>query len=364
MKPAKQDNGRWKAGVRTGTGRGAPRIFKTFDTKAEAVRWQTEMRAQVQRGAWSAPDDSLTFGAYSQLWLKGLDVSDGTRASYGQHLRRLAPLDDYRLGQLRRPMLERHLSSLSGAASYRKQTHLVLAIVLKAALVEGRISCNPLLGIKTPTVTKKEIRILTGEQLRRLLLAVHPDHRIDLMTAAGTGVRQAELFGIRQDRVEFLRRTLAVEEQVVRGRPTGTLKTPSSRRRIPLPDTLLEALSAHVATKPEMDLLFTRPRGGAWGRSDYNLKIWKPALRAAGLDETLGMHVLRHTYASHLINEGQHPRVIQARLGHKSITETMDTYGHLFPDAEDATRQAANSLFLSHGARSAENGRATLPVGH
>jgi integrase len=349
MKPVKQPNGRWKAGARTASGRGAPRVFKTFDTRAEALRWQTEIRAQIQRGAWSAPDDSLTFKQYREQWLRDLDVADSTRTTYGYHLDRLKALDGYRLGQLRRPMLERHLGGLTGAASYRAQTHLVLAIVLKAAVAEGRILTNPLAGVKPPTVQKKEVRILTGEQVRRLLLAVAPQHRVMLMTAVGTGLRQAELFGVRQHRVQFLRRVLAVEEQVVDGRLTGTLKTEASRRRIPLPDLLLEALSAHVKESPDLDLLFARPKGTPWTRSSFNQTVWKPALRAAGLDETLGIHVLRHTYASHLIAQGQHPRVIQARLGHASIVETMDTYGHLFPDSEDSTRQAANSLFLTHG---------------
>jgi integrase len=66
---------------------------------------------------------------------------------------------------------------------------------------------------------------------------------------------------------------------------------------------------------------------------------------ARGLDEGFGFHALRHTYASGLIAENIHPRVIQARLGHKSITETMDTYGHLFPEARQETTDALDRLF-------------------
>jgi len=54
---------------------------------------------------------------------------------------------------------------------------------------------------------------------------------------------------------------------------------------------------------------------------------------------------LRHTYASGLIAQGLHPRVIQARLGHASISETMDTYGHLFPDSDAETADALDRLF-------------------
>jgi integrase len=356
MKPTKQENGRWKAGVSTATGRGAPRTFRTFDTRAEALRWQTEVRAQVQRGAWSTLPDDVTFSQWAATWLGRLEVSPGTRDSYTAHLARLTPaLGEYRLGQLRRPMLERHLSSLTGSPSYRAQTHSVLAIVLKAAMTEGLIRTNPILGVKPPTVQRREVKVLTAPQVRRLLLAVDPRCRTMLLVGIGTGLRQAELFGLRRDRVEFLHRTVAVEEQVTTGggRPpalTGTLKTPSSRRRIPVPDAVLEALSVHLAEHPDLDVLFVKPRSGAlWHRGHFNLQVWKPALKAAGLDASLGMHVLRHTYASHLIAAGLHPRVIQARLGHASIVETMDTYGHLFPDGDDATRTALDGLFQNAG---------------
>jgi len=56
-------------------------------------------------------------------------------------------------------------------------------------------------------------------------------------------------------------------------------------------------------------------------------------------------HDLRHFYASTLIAASLNPKMIQARLGHATITETMDTYGHLFPDAEDVGRGAIDAIF-------------------
>jgi integrase len=56
-------------------------------------------------------------------------------------------------------------------------------------------------------------------------------------------------------------------------------------------------------------------------------------------------HDLRHFYASTLIAANLNPKVIRARLGHATITETMDTYGHLFPDAEDLGRGVIDAIF-------------------
>jgi integrase len=156
--------------------------------------------------------------------------------------------------------------------------------------------------------------------------------------------------GLRRHRIDFLRRILPVEEQVTtgRGRPpalTSKLKTPASRRRVPLPDVVLAALARELEQRDDVDVLFLTPRSGAlWRRQHFNDTVWKPTLRAAKLDESLGVHVLRHTYASHLIAAAHHPRVIQARLGHASIVETMDTYGHLFLDSGDETRTALGAL--------------------
>ena len=59
--------------------------------------------------------------------------------------------------------------------------------------------------------------------------------------------------------------------------------------------------------------------------------MWKPALKVSGFDAKLRFHDLRHTCASLLIEQGAHPKEIQARLGHSSITTTLDRYGHLMP---------------------------------
>jgi integrase len=69
---------------------------------------------------------------------------------------------------------------------------------------------------------------------------------------------------------------------------------------------------------------------------------WRAAVEAAGLPAGTRYHDLRHFYASTLIAANLSPKVIQARLGHATIAEMMDTYGHLFPDSEDLGRAAVD----------------------
>ena len=121
---------------------------------------------------------------------------------------------------------------------------------------------------------------------------------------------------------------------------------------LPLPQFVVLELARHLETygAGSEGVVFANRRGETWRRGSFNDSVWKPALRRAGLDERFGFHALRHTYASGLIAENVHPRVIQARLGHKSIVETMDTYGHLSPDVRDETTDALDRIFGTIGA--------------
>ncbi len=72
---------------------------------------------------------------------------------------------------------------------------------------------------------------------------------------------------------------------------------------------------------------------------------WTAAVEAAGLPKGTRFHDLRHAYASTLIAADLHPKVIQARMRHATLSETMDTYGHLFPNHEELGRGAIDAAF-------------------
>ena len=91
------------------------------------------------------------------------------------------------------------------------------------------------------------------------------------------------------------------------------------------------------------------------GRIDDREKMAKNGLRAAQVAAGMGskypgFHCLRHFFASWCIDRGLHPKVIQERLGHSSITLTFDVYGHLFPRTDDTAEQDAAELLLAGNA--------------
>ena len=83
--------------------------------------------------------------------------------------------------------------------------------------------------------------------------------------------------------------------------------------------------------------------------------IWWTAVRAAGCPRALGITSCGIFYASALIHANLNPKVIQSRLGHATIAETMDTYGHLFPDSEDLGRGAVESALAAAQAEQERN---------
>jgi hypothetical protein len=130
-------------------------------------------------------------------------------------------------------------------------------------------------------------------------------------------------------------------------------KTQASNRTIPLPRVVADALAAHLAAFPAGSdgLVFTLS-GKPITRSVFGHKL-RTAVKAAGLPAGTGFHALRHYYASLLIRHGESVKTVQSRLGHASAVETLDTYGHLWPDSDDRTRDAIDSVL---GAESTADG--------
>jgi len=93
-------------------------------------------------------------------------------------------------------------------------------------------------------------------------------------------------------------------------------------------------------------------------RSQWSqMQVWRPAARAAGILERVGLHALRHFCASALIRHGESVKVVQKRLGHSSAAVTLDVYSHLWPDPDDRTREAVELALAVVPANSVQTAR-------
>jgi integrase len=129
---------------------------------------------------------------------------------------------------------------------------------------------------------------------------------------------------------------------------SGPVKTSASRRTVTLPPFLCSELAQHLTDHPPSPegFVFQSANGAQIHRSNWRRRVWLPAVRAAGLDG-FRFHDLRHTHAALLIEQNEHPKVIQACLGHASINTTLDTYGHLFEGLDAAAADRLDDAWSS-----------------
>lgn len=177
--------------------------------------------------------------------------------------------------------------------------------------------------------------------------------------AAGTGLWQGKVLGLTIDRINFLRRTVTVDRQLVTVRGQGPIfgppKTEASVRVVPLPTVVADALAEHLRRFPTAagGLVFTNANGDPIRRNGFGM-MWAKAAKEVGTTATF--HALRHYYASLLIRHGESVKTVQARLGHKTAAETLDTYAHLWPDSDDRSRDAVDAVLGSYHGPATDQG--------
>jgi len=352
MASVKRRGNAWQATYRGPDGR---ERTKTFRLRVEADHWVTDQVAMMNRGEWLDPRAGrTTFGEYAKRWQAIQVHRPSTAAGVAANLRlhMLPTFETRSLGSILPSDLQawvRDRSEVLRPSSLRI-VYKQLVAVLRAAAADRLITSVPTNGVRLPRIEPAKIDPLPTEVVDRLIDAVPERYRALVVLAAGTGLRQGECLGLTVDRVNFLRRQLTVDRQLIippgSGTPIlGPPKTESSYRTVPLPQVVTDALASHLATFPPGPdaFVFTTPKGDPISRGRFS-EMWRPATARAGAPVGTGFHALRHFYASLLIRHGENVKTVQARLGHKTAAETLNTYSHLWPDSEDRTRTAIDDV--------------------
>ncbi len=234
-----------------------------------------------------------------------LDLSETTLAAFVAHLAR----------RTRASSQSRYLSTLR--RFYRWQ------------LARGRIAADPTLKLANPTRPARLPKVMSEKQVDNLLAA--PDlasalglrDRAMLETLYATGLRVSELVNLKLHEIGF-------NEGVLRAFGKG-----SKERLVPLGELAIDWLGRYLnEARPEIlkgrqsDALFVTARGGAMTRQAFWQLIKRYAALAGIAPDKLSPHVLRHAFATHLLNHGADLRVVQLLLGHADISTTQ-IYTHV-----------------------------------
>jgi len=214
-------------------------------------------------------------------------------------------------------------------------------------------------GLRLSLSRAPHIRVIgeagDGESAIALAEEMRERYRAMIYLAVDTGMRWSELVGLRLAHVDTSLRKVRVTEQLVRLKSGEWLrkqpKTAASRRSITIAPFTASLLGAHIEqyTVGDRDaLVFTNGACNPLMEPSFLGQHFKPAQARAGVK--LRFHDLRHTSVALAIAEGAHPKSIQVRMGHASINVTLDRYGHLFPELDEAIAEAFDRR-LVEGAR-------------
>jgi integrase len=352
---------------------------RSFTLKSDAEAFKTEVDAALRRGTYRDPDAGrITLRKYAEGWLAAQRFDTVTREAVETRMRlHVFPgLGGARLDELaaRPSLINAWLSGLRLAPSTTAKVFTHLNSVMLAAALDGRISVNPCAGLarKLPQGTRRRLEPWTREQAAAVRAGL-PGRLAAIVDAGiGLGLRQSEIFGLSADEIAFLRRQVHVRRQVklVGGRLHFAPPKGKKERDVPLAAPTADRLAGHLdmfgpvtVTLPWHEpgdrrhgrlvtaaLLFTTAAGKALHRNSFNANTWRPAVRAAGLedDRVNGCHMMRHVYASALIAAGVDVRTVAENLGHSDGGAlVLKTYSHLMPDAEDKTRRALEAALAA-----------------
>jgi integrase len=334
----KRGDKRWRARYRSPDGR---QRSETFPRRVDAERFLAEMAVAKNRGQWVDPRAGrLPFGDWAaECYAARIDLRESSRARDEGYLRLhvLPHFGTTPLTRIERRNVQEWVTKLGDkglAPATVRACHRLLSGMLAEAVEARLIGQSPCRAIKLPRVERTEQRFLSAPDVERLADTTGEHFAPLIYSAAYLGLRWGELAGLKRERVNLLKRQISVVGTLeeVRGklRYVDETKTTASRRLVTMPRFLSDMLAAHMRRCPD-EFVFMSATSRLLRRSNFGRHHFKPSVARAGLDPKLRFHDLRHTAAALMIEQGAHPKEIQARLGHASIKTTLETYGHLMP---------------------------------
>ncbi|ELK43460.1 site-specific integrase [Brevibacillus agri] len=338
-----------------------------------------KFKEEVEAGHYIAPA-KLTFNQFVELWKEKYAVNHLERKtlySYMVNLNShiLPAFGGLQLDQIKPLHIVDFLESL-GKVGNRKDdkagalssgtiqmNHRVLKNIFSRAVEWKVIKENPAAEVKKPKVAHKEIIPYDDAEVRTMLQALQkePYHwRMMITLALTTGMRRGELLGLEWKHIDWKTGVIDVQQSVAISLKGEVIvkepKTKNSKRKVALPPSVLEELREYYSYRvKERDKIGDAWQGGkqffvfahADGRAFHHERpyLWfRQFIKKNGF-RYIRFHDLRHTSATMLINQGVHAKVISERLGHGSITTTMNIYGHALRSADQAAADKFENLF-------------------
>jgi len=351
----------------------------TSDEASDALQDALKQRKQNEKFGNKVP----TLGTYADEWAAGLKLAESTIKGYKKIIRNhITPqLGMIWLDKLTATRIARHYRDLEKhgrndeygkgkplSANSVHKVHVVLGAILDAAIDDGHLKVNPTKKkrtVKAPTTSevraqKPEIVTWTSEQLALFLTWNEEEVKDELFPMwrliAYTGMRRSEALALKWSDINTKRMTVSIRRAVDTDDWTKTT-TPKTGNAcvIDVDKDTLKMLASYKVARAELS--FTLGKADAYVFGDDDGKLLSPDAMTSRWDRRMNwltkkyysmyrvtIKGLRHTHATLLLELGEHPKVVQERLGHSTITTTMNIYSHVTPTMQ----RSAVTRFAAH----------------
>jgi integrase len=335
--------------------RGRERSAGTYDGKRAAEKAAHLAEGSIANGEWIDPANArMTFREYVDgYWWPSKHLEVNTRVTYRTILEKhfLPFFGAMPMGSIVPTTVEAWIGLAAPKLAPRsvRQYVALLSSVFRRAVRDRVVGFNPCDAVETPKVVNQPLRIPTPSEFEAVLAELPARYQALVLVDIETGLRWGELIALRPRHIDFLRRSIRVEQVVVevpkRRSPTGERMIVKDYPKDDEPRTLrvTEGLLQSLATvidrldlSPE-DLIFPstgKKGGGPLSRNTFRTKIWLPALKRSGIGYHLRMHDLRHAHASWSLAGGADIKAVMERMGHRQLSTTQ-RYLHTLPDSDD-----------------------------
>lgn len=340
--------------------------IREFATKKLARRQLDQVLVRINAVGYR-PGRVATLEQFSLRWQQEVAClrKPSTAKAQSSHLRfHIIPaLGKMRLDELHPEAQQGFVARL--AKKLKRKTLLnvlqTLSVVLNTAKSWGYVTEG--MSLKSLALPPREARSIaryfTAEEVRRIIAAAPEPYATLYAVAAMTGMRAGELLGLKVSDLDFARGLIFVSRSLWNGK-LQSVKSATSVRALPIPASLAQRLRIYLKTwRPNRDeLLFTTRIGTPMDASKVTQRKLQPLLARLKI-ERAGLHAMRHTCASLLVEQGISMRIAQQQLGHSDPRITLAVYSHVIGDSHrEAVEKMASAYALldavGHGAEGKE----------
>lgn len=220
-----------------------------------------------------------------------------------------------------------------------------LRMIMEEAATRYNFS-TPFVGIKQLRVPKADVDPLSFDEVTTFLKNVRPDYYNYYLVRFYTGLRTAEIDGLKWRHVDFERREINIRETIVYGQE-DTAKTVDSQRTVHMSQIVHDALKIQLnVTGHYGKYVFCNRLGKALHYHNVNTRIWYPTLKRLGMRRRRAYQT-RHTTATLWLAAGENPEWIARQMGHTSTRMLFTVYSRFVPNLVRQDGSAFDKLLMS-----------------